>query len=261
MTRLPRIISLLNWYDESPLWLAATITSLTPFTDHLVAIDGAYGLYPHGEPMSRADQAEAITETCQAAGMGLTLHRPNTRWLGNEIEKRTKLFQLAEAEAEPGHDWYLVVDADIIVDKHPADLKHQLAHTPHDAAQVTAWERGDPYRNPARLEHEAKVALPPDSHYPIRALFRATPGLHAAGNHYQYMTGDNRLLWGHALDPRLEPCHDLANGQFRIEHRTHYRPRQRHDDQWAYYNRRDQAQAETVPGEVQAANEQAKHAA
>lgn len=261
MTALPRVMALLSWWDESPLWLSAAITSCAPFVDHVVALDGSYALMPYGEAQSRVDQAHGITETCQAAGLGLTLHRPQTRWFGNEVEKRTHLFRLAELEAEPGVDWYFVIDADIVVDRFPHDLKEQLAASEHDSAQVTAWERGDPYRNPARLEHESKVALPADTHYPIRAFFRAVPGLHVSGNHYQYMTGDGRMLWGHALDPRMEPCLDLANGLFRMEHRTHYRPKQRHDDQWAYYNRRNDAGVETEPGEVTDANARAKEAA
>lgn len=262
MTKLPRIFALLSWYDESPLWLTAAITSCAPFVDHVVALDGAYALYPHGEARSRVDQAQSIVETCHAAGLGFTLHGPQYKWFGNEVAKRTHLFRLAEQEAEPNVDWYFVLDADIVVDRYPDDLKHQLAHTQHDVAQVTVWERGDPYRNPARLEHESMVPLPPDSTYPIRCLFRAIPGLHVTGNHYQYVTGDGRMLWGHALDPKLEPgCLNLHNGLFRMEHRTHYRPKQRHMDAWEYYNRRDATHAETQPGAVTQANQQAKQAA
>lgn len=255
---LPRIFGLLSYYDESPIWLAAAIGSCAPFVDHMIVVDGAYGLYPYGEAQSRADTAEGVIEACHAAGLGLTLHRPQHKWLGNEVEKRTHMFRLAELEAEPNVDWYFVIDADILVDTHPEDLKHQLANTDLDVAQVTVWERGDPYRNPARLENESRVALPPDSSYPIRAFFRAVPGLHVAGAHYYYVTGDDRLLWGHPLDPRMVPCLDLHNGLFRMEHRTHYRPKQRHEDAWEYYKRREAAGVEETPECVTRANENAK---
>lgn len=259
MTQLPRLLALLSFYDESPTWLAATITSLAPFCDHVIAVDGAYALYPYGEPQSRADQVEGLIEASQAAGLGITLHRPRNVWFGNEVEKRTRLFQLAELEAEPNIDWYFVVDADVVVDRHPVDLKYQLAGTDLDVAQVSVWERSDPYANESRLMHESKVALPPDYHYPIRCLFRAVPGLHVADRHYYYVTGDNRILWGHPLDPRQQEALDLT-GLFRIEHRTYYRPKQRRDDAQAYYRRREEAGVEAEPQVVMEANERAKAA-
>jgi hypothetical protein len=106
---------------------------------------------------------------------------------------------------------------------------------------VTVIERGDPYRNPARLEHESKVALPADYTYPLRALFRATPGLRCDTAHYFYATPDGRKLWGYP-GQRLEPALELHD--FRLEHRTHHRPLQRHNDAQTYYRRRDEAGAE-----------------
>lgn len=247
-----RIIGLLSWYDESPLWLSATITSAAPHIDHLIAVDGAYALYPDGHAMSRSDQACAIVETCQAAGIGLTLHRPRERWYGNEVEKRNRMFRLGEIEADAYEDWYMVLDADEIVHTCPPDLRHMLNATEHDAADVTFWERGDPYRNPARLEHETTTALPPDSRFKVPILFRAVPGLHCDGAHYVYRTPDGRYLWGAPCadeppyDRHAEPRLDLA-GLFVIEHRTHYRPKQRHLDAQDYYKRREAAGVEKLP--------------
>lgn len=235
-----RLLALLSWYDESPLWLNATITSAAPHIDHLIAVDGAYALYPHGQPQSRSDQACAVIETCQAAGIGLTLHRPQKRWYGNEVEKRTHMFRLAEVEATPDEDWYLVLDADEVIHKAPHDLRQQLAATGHDVAEVTFWERGDPYRNPDRLKYESQVALPADFHYKVRILFRAIPGLRCDTTHYKYVTGDGRKLWGYP-GTSMQDALNLGDGLFVIEHRTHYRPKQRHEDAQTYYARREQA--------------------
>jgi hypothetical protein len=201
---------------------------------------------------SRADQACAIVETCQAAGLGLTLHRPDTVWFGNEVEKRDRMFRLADLEARPGVDWLMIVDADVIIDKAPHDLKQMLAATDLDVAEVSMWERSDPYRNPARLEHESKVALPQDFYGKIRFLFRAIPGLYCDGAHYVYRTPDGRYLWGAPcadeppFDQNAEPALDLSP-LFRVEHRTHHRPLQRHKDAQDYYKRRNESGAETRP--------------
>lgn len=246
----PRIFGQLSFFDESPLWLGATITSLAPHIDHLIAVDGAYALYPDGQAQSRSDQACAIVETCQAAGLGLTLHRPQTVWYGNEVEKRNHMFRLAELEATP-EDWYWVIDADCVIYRCPADLHDQLANTDLNVAEVTIWERGDPYRNPARLQYESTVALPADFYYKMRMLFRALPGIHCDTAHYMYRTADGHRLWGYP-GTELEEALDLSNGLVQVEHRTHYRPLQRHENQDTYYKRREQAGIEKKQATVDA---------
>ena len=69
MTDRPNIVASLIWYDESPAWLAATLHAIVPHINHLVAIDGAYALYPQGNHWSRPDQHEIILYSCQAAGI------------------------------------------------------------------------------------------------------------------------------------------------------------------------------------------------
>lgn len=238
---------MVNWYDESPLWLAATITSAAPYVDHVVAADGAYGLFPDGEPQSRQDQAAAVTETSQAAGLGLTLHRPQHKWFGNEVEKRTRLFQLAELDAEPNTDWYLVMDADMVIDRCPTDIRRLLSETDHDVAQVSSWERDDPYAHESRLRHETKFPIPTDFQSSHRALFRAIPGLRVDTAHYRYRTPTGDLLWGYPTEPQADALNlcDLV----RIEHRSQYRIAHRRVTQQDYYTRRDAIGAE-APAQV-----------
>jgi len=239
---MTRVIGILVWHRESPLWLAALIASAKDYIDHWICVDGAYALYSTTEK-SLVSEAQTIVETCQAIDAGVTLHRPQGPWVGNEVAKRNYAFRAAELEAEPNVDWYFVLDADILIDRGIPDLRERLADTTCDAAEVMVIERGDPYRNPARLEHESKVAMPADHHYPLRALFRAIPGMRCDRAHYFYAAADGRKLWGYTAE-QLEPALDLHD--LRIEHRTHHRPLKRHQDAQAYYRRRDAAGVEAV---------------
>ena len=91
-----KLIAILCWYDERPSWLAGVTASLARLqVAHLVAVDGAYGLYPKGHGCSGTEQQQTIVETCRAAGIGTTVHTPPEPWFGNEVEKRNLAFQLA----------------------------------------------------------------------------------------------------------------------------------------------------------------------
>jgi hypothetical protein len=218
-----RIIALLAWYMEDPGWLRDTIHGLARVpVDHLVAIDGAYTLFPDAQARSTPTEYEAIVSTCEQTGIGLTLHTPREPWLGNECEKRSKLFQLADQEATPHQDWYLIIDADEIITTVPADLYAQLAATEHDVAQVTFTE---PHPTLKRRD------------YPMPILFRAIPGTRVVGNHFTYRTPDGRYLWGNATTDDLEPRLDLTD-TFRLEHLTHYRDPQRRTAASQYYTAR-----------------------
>jgi hypothetical protein len=233
---LPRVIGLLSWYSESAVWLAATVASAAKVCDHLVAVDGAYFLYPEGRNRSGSEQAAIITDVAAAQGMGVTVHTPQSKWEGNEVEKRSFMFRLAEAVAEPD-DWYLVLDGDEVVLDVPSDLKPRLAATDLDAAEVTFWENQDPHRDPKMADVSRQMLWSGQHRYPIRTLFRAIPGLHVSTNHYTYVTPDGRLLWGNSTDQEQAPaldCRDLL-----IEHRTHLRDLARRQAARDYYKLRD----------------------
>ena len=235
------IHALLSWYEESPGWLAATIASVNRAgVTSIIALDGAYGLY-EGRARSGAEQAHAITETCHALNMDLTIRRPRDKWVGNEIEKRTALFRLADSVAQ-ADDWYWVIDADEVVTDCLTDLPARLTAAAEDVAICTLWERSDPHvnENVERLARQFEMAETGTS--PLRCLFRATPGIRVQGNHFTYLTPDDRALWGGpGMD--LEPALDLT-AEVRIEHKTKHRSLARTRDRLTYYETRGRTRAE-----------------
>ena len=211
-----RLIGILSWYDERAEWLAAVVASLAKAqVEHLVAVDGPYALYPDSRASSSSAQHDAIVETCRAVDMGLTLHVPTMPWAGNEVEKRTFCFELAETIAEPYHDWYFLCDSDAYI---VSAIGHtaKLEQTSCDVAEIVMSER---YED-AGIHGKA----------PLRCIYRAIRGLHLDGNHYTYRTPDGR---------------DLNNGvpaeplMVEMEHRIRNGNSARRRAQLAYYERRD----------------------
>lgn len=222
-----KVVGLLSWYDEHPDWLADAIAAIAIVTDHLVAVDGAYGLYPGGRPWSSQDQADAIRDITAGLGLGLTLHHPQTTWAGNEVEKRATMFALAEAFTTE-EDWYLVIDGDEIAE-FPPDFLARLETTPHDVGEVTFWERQE--GPPPTFDY---------THFP-RILFRAVRGLTVDTKHYRYVLPDGRQMWG---DGPCETAEDFKD--VRIEHKTKYREPERRAAAKGYYDLRDQRNIECL---------------
>lgn len=227
----PSLILLFSWYAERPDWIAAALASTAPLgITHVIALDGAYFLLPQGRPRSSTSEHHAIIETCNALGIGLTLHWPQHPWAGNELEKRTTLFRYADQVAKPG-DWLLMWDADELM-TNPRDIRARLAATPEDAAEIAFTQEE---RDPDRTISNGKV----------RKLFRWTPGIRLDTNHFTYKTADGKTLWGQR---NLEPAADYTD--LILEHRTHHRPKPRADQQAAYYQRRQELQVEATTCEM-----------
>lgn len=239
-----RVIALLAWFDESVPWLAATVGSAATLCDHIIAVDGAYALYPEGRHRSGTEQHSTIQEAAFAVGMGCTIYTPAEKWAGNEVEKRTAMFRLAEAVATPFEDWYLVIDADEVVIGCPPDAKEQLADTELDVAEVKLVNVEDIEKNLETAVAARQFSYPARSAEPLRALFRAIPGLAPCGNHYTNMTPDGRVLIGAGTDKRQEPALDLQGIVF--EHRSNFRTVHRDEQRRTYYGKRDAAQVENA---------------
>lgn len=231
------IVGLLSFYNESPAMLAACSRSLAPMIDHLIAVDGPYALYPDSSPTSPADQASTIRDVCQAHGIGVTIHQPPHPWAGNEIEKRTFMFRLAETITSED-DWYYIADADEQVTHLHADPRTELASTHLDAAEVTYW-----WHRPQRPPSDLPFATPLREQQGITKFFRAIRGLRCDGTHYRYVTPDGRILWNGSSP--CEPTHDLR--AIRVQHRNQERDLWRQQEAADYYKRRDLNRIEQVP--------------
>jgi hypothetical protein len=233
-----RLIGLLAFYDEAADWLTAAIASHSKcgMTD-IVVCDGAYELFPNGRARSGVEQHRAITSTCDALGIGLTLHTPRTVWTGNEVQKRSFMFQLGLTVTDGPQDWFMVIDADHLVTDPDPELRKLLAATDLHCAEFGFWQRPDPTTPEAR-----QFRMPRTHQQKLRLAYRANPGLRCLENHYTYVDDAGRILWGQSDS---EPALDLSH--IRIEHRTTERDMARKDDQNAYYRRRETTQAECGP--------------
>lgn len=228
-----RLIGLLNWYDEPCSALVTTIIGLRKASvDHVVAVDGAYLLFPEGTASSTPDQAATIHATCTELGMGCTIHTPQTTWAGNEVEKRTRMFQIANSISESG-DWWLSCDADMIVTQAPEDLKAQLKQTYLEAGNCTIAEPQNP---DVAAAQKNQFAWAKTGHYPIRLLFKAQD-LHCHIKHCAYRTADGRYLWAPQEAGQQEPALEVPD--LIVEHRDQQRTTYRKDQKTLYYQRRE----------------------
>lgn len=239
-----KIIGLLSWYDESPAWLAACVASFAPVLDALVAVDGAYALYPESRATSEQVQAETIMSTCDALGLACTIHRPASRWMKNEVEKRQFLFDLAAPHADQMTDWYWVIDADCVLTSCPGDLRQELRNTDKHAAEVTLWERRDYIGD---VPDVARMAdLPNESTQRLRSLFRVLDQMQVIGAHYRYRGKiDGEWVWSWSTESELPtPAHSLPMVQ--VEHRSIWRDQHRRNNAKTYYETRDRLGVERV---------------
>lgn len=225
------IVALLSWWEEDPAWLIRCVAGVSTFAHHLVAVDGAYanmeGAY--AAPRSSGVQADAVVATADGYGLGLTLYQPPAPWLGDQVAKRSFMFDLAGLTAGPG-DWYFVVDADEIVVNVPADLDDQLDKAAKDGFEAAIVEQSD---------------LPLRGLQPARRFFQYDPHLRCEGGHFRFVAGphDNpRLVRG---DERVEDIVPAANIRgFRFEHWSNLRNPHRREKQRAYYRRRHEEKLE-----------------
>jgi hypothetical protein len=237
-----KLVGLLVFYDESPSWLAACTASLCRLCDHIVAVDGAYLLYPQARPHTGPDPASEIIGVCLTLGVGVTYHAPQTVWAGNEIGKRNLAFELAKTVAGPD-DWLVVVDADMLITDIPADLRDQLAATDADVGSYRLVTREDWLATDAQAQVARDVAVPPGE-MPIRLLFRARRSLRIEQAHFGYVidTDDGPLfLWSPAASERT-----IDTGLV-VEHRRQSRTRHRLEQAAAYNQARDSHRLEQDP--------------
>lgn len=218
-----RICALLSWFDEEPASLAACVSSLSRVpVDHLVAVDGAYVLYPDSLRRWRSaqEQAEAIAGAAYGVGMGLTLYIPDGPWMGNEVEKRNHLFSLGRQVARR-IDWFLIIDGDELVQS-AFQVREELERCEADDDMVAYCRLVEADGTPNSL----------------RRLYRNDPRLQLRTTHYGYTLDDVPLWDGHGT-----PAGVLTDNLV-LEHRR--RQGSRDLRKWEYYRARDELGAERV---------------
>lgn len=211
-----RVIGLLNWFDEKPSWLAATVGSMSKLCDHVVAFDGAYGRFPSLDFRSSPEQAETIIRTADGLGMGWTVYAQKEKWWGGEVEKRAAMLHVASQIADPS-DWFLILDADEILTDVWSGTRTQLSETDLDVAEVIIGDS------------DGGVA-------PIRRLFRALPNITTEQAHYVVTaTKDGRtvVLCGDRAVHTQEPSLYLPD--VKIIHRRYERDPERQNQKHQYY--------------------------
>lgn len=216
------ICALLSWFQEPADWLAGCVASLPKAgVTSLVAVDGAYFLYPDARryPVSSGEQAAVILETARQHGVSATVHVPSGPWTGNEVEKRSFAFELGRAT---GADWFLVIDADEFVTEDAPNLPNMLEDVDGDRLGVLLVERGDAV-----------------GQSPAGRLFRNVPGLRLEGAHFRYVS-----------DAEPDGVKDVALMNVKLEHRQREPWSERRHNQLAYYAHRNRIGAERVPETV-----------
>lgn len=240
-----KIWALCSWYDEKPEHLREMVESVAPLVDGVIAVDGAYALYPHARATSHPAQTMAIVNACKAHGLGYRVHLPAAPWQGNEVEKRAFMFELALRVADPMRDWLLIMDGDMLLDDgvDVATTRAALEATECHVGEVTFGELAYGAAHPSQSAtiHATR----------FRSLFRAVPGLTVEGTHWIYTVPEfegRRLMLWHGIDGwhSPEPAIDLM-ASVCLLHRPHGREVERTRNRARYYERREQACAERVP--------------
>lgn len=255
-----KIVGLLIWYDEQPSMLATAAAGLAKVADEVVAVDGAYSLFPSATVRSHPNQAEAILRACETEDVGVTIHRPRQLFFGNEIEKRNLSLKLAAPFCEQG-DWLLVWDADYHLHRlDPGVVRHDLETTDKLAATYTILEQHDLMADPVQAEYAVKAEI--DTRFTVRTrgIYRWAPDIEYLNAHFIMRgTYDGVSRWVYGPDlvgAKLTTegvkqhdtyCEALNLGRSLIVyHRRDERPKVRREAADEYYRRRDMAGIEVI---------------
>jgi hypothetical protein len=245
-----KLVAVLIWYDEEPELLYETVMRLGQITvDALVAVDGAYELYPGATGSSPPSNHKAIGDAARRIGVSATIHSPARPWEGSgEVRQRTFALRLAETLSEPD-DWFLFLDADHILQRVDPSFRGRLEASDKEVATYGLVQRPRPAAGLSPLERQVIAAHAdewpgtvdaPGVEAP-RLLYRARRGLRYGPLHWE-LTGPKGRLWGLGTDALL-PAEDLTEVLV-FEHAWDRRPEGRLRAALEYFDRRDEAGVE-----------------
>jgi hypothetical protein len=236
-----KIIGLLNFYDESCGWLAAAVGGFARVCDTIVAVDGAYRLFPGGRACSHPNQSETIQAAAEAGGAGCVIYRPNEVWYDCELGKRNQLIQLAGALGLTAEDWLMVFDADChILNCDPALVRADLEATDLAVATYTYLDGKDFLSDAKLAEYVNKAACDLEWTGKTRDVFRYNPTLRVGPQHWLYSVIDENGFrkWVRGPESKEGAACDLGRNLV-VYHRTADRARVRREAQAYYYKSRE----------------------
>lgn len=238
-----RVIGLLSWFDESPTWLATAVAGFARFCDAIVAVDGAYALFPGGRPRSHPLQVEAIVHTAEAMGVGCLVYQPQDLWRGNEVEKRNYSLDLAGTLVEDG-DWVCVFDADYhVLWAKPDMIRAELGETHCDVASYLLLD-GKDFQGVAALEQfAAQTYIDHEWTVATRDFYRWHPTLRVGPAHFAYSARGEWLRT--QSDQQTDECLALRDNLV-VYHRTADRSERRRRDAAQYYDTRNRSGIEVA---------------
>lgn len=215
-----RICAALAWFDEAPGFLARCVSSLHGLVDEIVALDGAWELFPGAACCSAVEQRSAIQNA--ATGTRLRLVEPDVVF-ASQVAKRAELMRLASKDA----DWVFVIDSDEhVTHSDPGIVRGLLESAAADmvvgSVEITNVHRGE-----------------------------SIPGYHPQGGlkrrFYRAGTTVVKVHTGYSFQGRWlyesEPCIDLGE-HLRLEHDFCNRGHERNDRARAYRVNRERERVE-----------------
>lgn len=247
-----KLVAVLVWYDEDPQLLYEAVSRLGQIpVDALVAVDGAYDLYPGATGSSPPSNHAAIGEAARTIGVSATIHSPARPWEGSgEVRKRTFALRLAETASAPD-DWFLLLDADHILRRVDPSFRARLEASDNEVASYGLVQRPRQAAGLSPLERRVIAAhvdewpgtVDAPEIEPLRMLYRARRGLRYGPLHWE-LTGPKGKLWGLGTDALL-PAEDLTEVLV-FEHAWDRRTDVRLRAALEYYDRRDEAGLENA---------------
>lgn len=245
---MTKIIGILSWFDESPTWLAATISSMASICDHVVAVDGRYCHYDDPRIVSSMAEHDAIVNTARGSQIGLSMLVPTRTWR-DEMEKRTAAFQMAQIVADAHTDWAFVLDGDEVLVENRLGKARVIEELDRAAAAgvstvtVTLRDIADQHKDEQRTRFGQALAVEHVIDCRVPRLFRMHENMRVVGYHYNYIGDDEHgnpiELWGNDETCQHRTPWACFTDDLVIDHRHEQRALVRKRRRAQYYEDRD----------------------
>lgn len=237
-----KVTALMSFYDDPPEMIERAIRSAAPIIDALIAVDGAYGIFPGGLAHSPDDQVETIRRVAAGCELDLLLYQPTDVWIGGEVEKRDFMFRLGDV-TQP--DWFTILDTDFVFEypyrRGAEEVRADLRRAERDDYEVCKVRLIDHVAHP-RAKSRRRV----ENELPLFYRAAGLPPIHIGPTHYHtWREGYEKHLWGCINTPQLD--HFDMTDVLHVQHEWWHRDEDRQAAKWGYYVLRDGQQLEKNP--------------